>query len=154
MSLVIWTFWCRSTGSLCSGRGARLHSAPLLLTASVQHLISCPQEHARQSFPIQMPVCTHNTFVHLAWQIGAHAKMGKKTLRPGWQTGSDFSFIFCEGAAHSYLVKAALKCALQESFGSQILHSNSLNFVSMFGTVSHLTYLLASYPESFPVTLS
>lgn len=124
---------------MCSGRGARLHSSPSLLAASVQHLISCPQERARQCFPIQVPVCRHNTFVHLAWQIGAHAKMGKKTLRPGWQTGSEFSFIFCEGTAHSYLVKAALKWALQESFGSQILHSNSLNFVPMLGAVSHLT---------------
>lgn len=57
-----------------------------------------------------------------------------------------FSFIFGEGAAHSYLVTAPLQCALQESFGSQILHSNSLNFVSVFGAVGHIKYLLAFYP--------
>lgn len=102
---------------------------------------------SRQCLPIQVPVCPHNTFVHLAWQIGAHEKMGKKTLRPGWQIGSVFSFIFfCEGAAHSYLITAALKCALWESFGFQTLCSNSLNFVSMFGAVGHLKFLLGFYP--------
>lgn len=49
---------------------------------------------SRQCLPIQVPVCPHNTFVHLAWQIGAHAKMGKKTLRPGWQIGSGFFLSF------------------------------------------------------------
>lgn len=98
---------------------------------------------SRQCLPIQVPVCPHNAFVHLAWQIGAHAKTGKKTLRPGWQIGSVFSFIFREGAAHGYLVTAALQRALQERFGSQILRSNGLNFASVFGAVGHLKYLLA-----------
>lgn len=104
---------------------------------------------SRQCLPIQVPVCPHNTFVHLAWQIGAHAKMGKKTLRPGWQIWSVFPSFFCEGAAHSYLVTAALKRALQESFGSQILHTNSLNFVSMFGAVGHLKIFLSFLPIKF-----
>lgn len=44
--------------------------------------------------PIQVPVCPHKTFVHLAWQIGSHEKMGKEMLRPGWQTGAVFLVFF------------------------------------------------------------
>lgn len=57
-----------------------------------------------------------------------------------------FLFFFFEGAAHSYLVTAALKCALQESFGFQALHSNHLHFVSMFGVVGHLKICVSFLP--------
>lgn len=105
---------------------------------------------SRQCLPIQVPVCPHNAFVHLAWQIGAHAKMGKKTPRPGWQIGSVVSFILCEGAARGYLDTAAVRGALQESFVFQVLPSNSLNSPQIRHTVWGRVLTQVLDPSSAP----
>lgn len=77
--------------SLCPRRGVRLSPAPLLLLPSAVPVSVPTRAHtSRQCLLIAVPVCPHSSFGHLAWQIGAHGKMGKETLRPGWQIGSGF----------------------------------------------------------------
>lgn len=96
LSLVVVACWCQGVGEgvLCPRRGVILPPAPLLcLPSAVPDSVPTRARTARQCLLIRVPVCPHSSFGHLAWQIGAHGKMGKETLRPGWVWFSPF-FVF------------------------------------------------------------
>lgn len=104
---------------------------------------------SRQCLLIRVPVCPHSSFGHLAWQIGAHGKMGKEALRPGWQIGTGFLLLFIISGVF-FLVKVLLAVSwLQLPFrkicpsGDLCLPEIALQILSPFGAAGHLKYLPA-----------